>query len=326
MNASLEESIHSDKPATKFSLANLLSKYGIYLAFLCLLIVLSIASDSFLTISNLSNILRQVSIIGIISIGMTFVIVTGGIDLSVGSVMALSAVIATSLAQADNPMTLLIPIAAGLLVGMACGTVNGITVARWNVAPFVVTLGMMTAARGLALVYSDGRPINNLTDAYKNIGGGYFAGMPIPTILFILVILVSIFVLHFTKFGRYVFATGGNELSAKLSGINTTFIKICAYAIAGFCSAIAGIMLSSRVMSGSPVLGTGYELDAIAAVVIGGTSLFGGVGSILGTVIGVLIIGVMNNGLDLLNVSSYYQQILKGVIIVLAVLVDKKKH
>ncbi|MBU8879844.1 ABC transporter permease [Bacillus sp. FJAT-29790] len=308
------------------SVGKLFAKYGIYIAFAILFIILSISSESFLTTSNIINILRQVSIIGIVAIGMSFVIITGGIDLSVGSIMALSAVVAASFAQVDSGHSLLIPILIGMFVGLACGMINGVLIAKWKVAPFIATLGMMTAARGFAMVYTDGRPVIGLSDAYNHIGSGSFLNLPIPVITFIVVVLIGIFLLKFTVFGRYVFATGGNEQSAKLSGINVTFIKISVYSIAGLLAGIAGMILSSRIMSGSPVLGQGYELDAIAAVVIGGTSLFGGVGSIFGTLIGVLIIGVMNNGLDLLNVSSYYQQILKGAIIVIAVLLDKKNQ
>ncbi|MFC0023735.1 ABC transporter permease [Neobacillus cucumis] len=308
------------------SRGKLLAKYGIYIAFAILFIILSISSDSFLTTTNIINILRQVSIIGIVAIGMSFVIITGGIDLSVGSIMALSAVVASSFAKADSSYSLFIPIIIGMTVGLACGLINGVLVAKWKVAPFIATLGMMTAARGLAMVYTDGRPVIGLSTFYNNIGSGYILGLPIPVIIFILIVAIGIFLLNFTVYGRHVFATGGNEQSAKLSGIRVNSVKIGVYAIAGLLAGVGGMILSSRIMSGSPVLGQGYELDAIAAVVIGGTSLFGGVGSIVGTLIGVLIIGVMNNGLDLLNVSSYYQQILKGTIIVIAVLLDKKNH
>lgn len=298
-------------------------KYGIYAAFLILVIVLAATSPSFLTLQNILNVLRQSSIIGIIAIGMTFVIIKGGIDLSVGSILGFSAVVATSFAHpGDYP--LIVPIVMGLLVGLGCGLVNGLIIARWNIAPFIVTLGMLTAARGMTLVYTDGKPIINLSDGYNFLGSGYFLGLPIAVIVFIVVIAFGLFLLNFTKFGRHVFAVGGNEKAARLSGVNVFSAKVAVYAIAGLASGMSGILLSSRVMTGSPILGQGYELDAIAAVVIGGTSLTGGRGSIVGTVIGVLIISIMNNGLDLLNVSSYYQQIIKGAIIVLAVLLDRK--
>ena len=301
----------------------IINKYGIYLAFIFLVMILTIISPPFLKPSNIINILRQISITGIIAVGMTFVIITGGIDLSVGSVLALSAVVAASFAHPDE-YPLLVPLLLGLLVGLSLGTLNGILIAKKRLAPFIVTLGMMTAARGLSLVYTNGRPVINLSDNYNQIGGGYLAGIPLPVIAFLLILLIGVFILHFTRFGRYVYAIGGNELAAKVSGINTNRILIGVYALTGMLAGLAGIVLSSRVMSGSPSTGQGYELDAIAAVVIGGTSLSGGIGSIAGTIVGALIIGVMNNGLDLLNVSSYWQQIVKGFIIVLAVLLDKK--
>jgi ribose/xylose/arabinose/galactoside ABC-type transport system permease subunit len=254
---------------------------------------------------------------------MTFVIITGGIDLSVGSLLDLSAVEATSF-EHTGEYHLNVHLLRGLGVGCLGGTINGVLIAKKRIAPFIVTLGMMTAARGLALVYTQGRPVINLSDAYNEIGGGYWVGIPLPVIIFLVFILLGIFILHFTRFGRYVYAIGGNELATKISGIRTDRIKIGVYALAGALAGVAGIVLSSRVMSGSAATGQGYELDAIAAVVIGGTSLTGGIGSIAGTIVGVLIIGVMNNGLDLLNVSSYWQQIAKGIIIVLAVLLDRK--
>jgi ribose/xylose/arabinose/galactoside ABC-type transport system permease subunit len=304
-------------------LLQIFSKYGIFVAFIVLVLVLAIMSPPFLRPSNIINILRQTSVNGIIAIGMTFVIITGGIDLSVGSLLALSAVIATSFAH-PGEYPLFVPLMLGLMIGFICGAINGIIIAKKHIAPFIVTLGMMTIARGLALVYTNGRPVINLSDRYNNIAGGYVLGIPSPVIIFIFIILIGIFILHFTRFGRYVFAIGGNELAARVSGINTDRIKISVYALTGALAGLAGIVLSSRVMSGSPATGQSYELDAIAAVVIGGTSLSGGVGSIAGTIVGALIIGVMNNGLDLMDVSSYWQQIVKGLIIVLAVMLDRR--
>lgn len=309
----------------KNQVGKFLMKYGIYVAFVILLVVLSVSSSSFLTLNNVLNILRQASISGIIAVGMTFVIIRGGIDLSVGSILAFSAVVATSFAH-PGEYPLVVSILLGLGAGVVLGFLNGYVISKWKVAPFIVTLGMMTAARGLTMVYTEGRPIINLSDGYNFIGGGYVAGIPLPVIVFIVVILVGVYGLHLTKFGRHVLASGGNEKASKLSGVKVNKIQIAVYTISGLTAALAGILLSSRVMTGSPILGQGYELDAIAAVVIGGTSLSGGRGTIIGTVIGVLIIGIMNNGLDLMNVSSYYQQIIKGVIIVLAVLLDKKTH
>lgn len=280
-------------------------------------------SPAFRTLSNVENILQQISVNGIMAVGMTLVIITAGIDLSVGSVLALSAVVATSFAH-PGEHALIVPMALGILVGLACGTVNGILIAKKKLAPFIVTLGMMTIARGLALVYTSGRPVINLSDSYNEIGGGSFGPIPFPALIFFGVILMGVFILHFTRFGRYVYAVGGNELAAKVSGVNTDLVLVGVYALAGALAGVAGIVLSSRITSGPPATGAGSELDAIAAVVIGGTSLSGGIGSIANTIVGVLIIGVMNNGLDLLNVSSYWQQVVKGLIIVLAVLLDRK--
>lgn len=304
------------------------SKYGIYFAFVLLSGGLAIWSPPFRTLGNIENILQQISVNGILAIGMTLVIITAGIDLSVGSVLALSAVVATSFAQVNDKgqpeHMALVPLAMGVLTGFACGAVNGVLIAKRRLAPFIVTLGMMTVARGLALVYTGGRPEINLTDVYDEIGGGSILNIPFPAIIFFVMVLLGIFVLHYTRFGRYIYAVGGNELAAKVSGVNTDRILIGVYAFTGALAGVAGIVLSSRIMSGPPAGGQGYELDAIAAVVIGGTSLSGGVGSMAGTIVGVLIIGVMNNGLDLLNVSSYWQQVVKGLIIVCAVLLDKK--
>jgi len=300
-----------------------LSKYGIFIAFLALIILMSVLSPAFLKLTNVMNILRQASINGIVAVGMTFVIILAGIDLSVGSVLALAAVVATSFAH-PGEYPLMVPVCAGLLTGAVCGFVNGFIIAKRNIAPFIVTLAMMTIARGAALVYTNGRPVIELSDAYNNIGGSYFLGIPTPVIIFIIIILAGWVLLSKTVFGRHVYATGGNTMAAELSGIRTQRITIRVYTLVGLLSGLAGIVLSSRVMSGSPATGQGYELDAIAAVVIGGTRLTGGVGTISGTIIGVLIIGVMNNGLDLLNVSSYWQLVVKGIIIVLAVLLEKK--
>jgi len=299
--------------------------YGIYIAFIVMVISISILSPAFFKPTNILNVLRQTSINGIIAMGMTFVILSRGIDLSAGSILAFSAVVATSFAH-PGEYPIIVPLFMGFSVGILCGLVNGFIIAKRKLAPFIVTLGMMTSARGLALVYTNGRPVIELSDSYNAIGGGYIIGIPIPVVIFIIVAAISFFILTFTKFGRHVYATGGNELAAKISGINTTKVIIFVYAIAGFLSGLAAIVLSSRVMSGSPAAGQGYELDAIAAVVIGGTKLSGGVGTITGTLVGALIIGVMNNGLDLLGVSSYLQQIVKGIIIVLAVILEKNKH
>lgn len=302
---------------------NYLAKYGILIALLVICIILSFATPYFFTAQNLVIVLRQVSINGILAIGVTFVIIAGGIDLSLGSVIALTGVIAASFAH-PNTYPVIIPILLAILAGVLIGAINGLTITLGKVAPFIVTLGMMTIARGLALVLSNGRPVTNLSPSFNFIGGGDIFGIPVPILIFALVIIISSVILKYTRVGRYVYAVGGNENAAKASGILVNRVKLFAYIMCSGLAALAGIVLASRITTGQPNAGIAYELDAIAAVVIGGTSLLGGRGSIAGTVIGVLIIGVINNGLDLLNVSSYYQQIIKGVIIVGAVLLDRK--
>jgi inositol transport system permease protein len=301
------------------------SRYGMLFILIALVILMAILSPTFFTSGNLLNIIRQMSIVGIVAIGVTMIIITTGIDLSSGSVIALVSVIVASVAQVDS-YPLLFAITIGLGVGLLAGLINGTIIAKGKIAPFVVTLSMMTAARGAALLYSGGRPIGNLSDSFKFIGQGSVLGIPVPIIIFGLVALISYLLLNKTKFGKYVYAIGGNEQAAVIAGVNVQKYKILIYGYAGLLSAVAGIILTSRIASGQPTAGVMYELDAIAAAVIGGTSLSGGIGTIGGTVIGALIIGVMNNGLDLLNVSSYWQQILKGAIITVAVLIDSRKN
>ncbi|NNV01622.1 ABC transporter permease [Brevibacillus sp. MCWH] len=303
----------------------LFGRYGMLFILIALILVMSILSPTFFTSGNLLNIVRQMSIVGIVAIGVTMVIITTGIDLSSGSVIALVSVVVASFAHPDS-YPLVVPIAVGLGIGLLTGVINGTIIAKGKIAPFIVTLGMMTGARGAALLFSDGRPIGNMSDSFKFIGQGAVFGIPLPIIIFALVGLVSYLLLTKTKFGKYVYAMGGNEQAARIAGIPVDRYKIMIYAYAGLLSSIAGIILTSRIASGQPTAGVMYELDAIAAAVIGGTSLSGGIGTIGGTIIGALIIGVMNNGLDLLNVSSYWQQILKGGIIVTAVFLDARKN
>jgi len=293
-------------------------------AFLLICLVLSLLTPGFFSIQNTTIILRQVSINGILAIGVTFVIISGGIDLSLGSVVAFTGVVAALFAH-PGEYPLIIALGMAILAGLAIGGVNGLAVTRGKVAPFIVTLGMMTIARGLALLASDGRPVTGLSDSFNYIGGGSVLGVPIPVLIFGAIILLSSFILNKTRLGRYLYAVGGNEKAAYASGIRVNSVKVLSYMICSGLAAIAGIVLASRITTGQPNAGLAYELDAIAAVVIGGTSLSGGIGSIGGTVLGVLLIGVINNGLDLLNVSSYYQQIIKGAIIIAAALIDRKK-
>lgn len=280
----------------------------------------SVTTSGFLTEKNIINVLRQVSYNGVIAVGMTFVIITGNIDLSVGGVVGLAAIVACDFAH-PGEYPLIIPILVALGIGALVGLINGIGIAYGHVPAFIMTLGTNTILRGVIMLYNNGKPVLNLSEQYQAIGSGYLGKIPIPVIILIAVLLLGWFILNKTRFGRHVLAVGGNEQAARVSGINTKLVKITVYIMSGIFSAIAGMIISARVNAGSPTLGTGYENDAIAAAVIGGTSMMGGQGSMIGTIGGILIIGVMNNGLDLLNVSSYYQQVAKGIIIIAAVLV-----
>ncbi len=283
--------------------------------------MLSVLSPVFITLGNWMNIIRQVSINGILAVGTTFVVLGGGVDLSIGSVMALAGVVAATLQARSLALALLAPVA----LGTAFGLTNGLLVTKTRTQPFILTLGMGTFARGLTYVYTDGQPIYGMTPVFRIIGGGYLGFVPLPVVIFTAIVLVSYVVLTQTRFGQHTYATGGNEEAARLSGVRTTRVKTALFGIDGFLAGLAGVVLTSRLNSGEPVAGLGSELDAVAAVVIGGTSLRGGQGSILGTIIGILIVGVVNNGLNLLNVSPYYQSVVKGLIIMGAVLADRKK-
>jgi len=303
-----------------------LKSYGIVATFVALCIALNFASDSFLSWDNWTNIIRQTAINGILAIGVTFVILTKGIDLSVGSVMALAGAVGASLATSSNPHSLWMVIPAACAVGAALGAVNGLTVSRWGLPPFVVTLGMLSAARGVTFIFCDGRPIPNLSENFLALGAGDLLGLPMPILLLALTFLVAWFTLRYTVFGRHIYAVGGSEKSARTSGVRVTRVVTMAYVISGLLAALAGLLLTARTTAALPQAGVAYELDAIAAVVIGGTSLSGGVGTLTGTLFGALIIGTINNGLDLMGVSSYYQQIVKGAIIVGAVLLDVSRR
>jgi len=297
---------------------------GLAIALTALMIGLALARPNFLTIGNLINLVRQISINGILAVGVTYVLLTGGVDLSLGSVVALTGVTAAMFAHpGQHPV--IVPILAGIAAGAACGVVNGLLVTRGRMAPFVVTLGMMTSARGLTLLLSGGRPVSNLSTAFTTIGSGDFAGIPAPTWILLAVAAISHVFLRKMRLGRHVYAVGGNENAARASGVHVNTVKLICYTICGAMAGLAGVVLAARITTGQPNAGIGYELDAIAAVVIGGTSLNGGTGGIGGTILGAPLIGVINNGLDLLNVSSYYQQVIKGLIIVGAVWLDRSK-
>lgn len=320
----------------RFDLGQFVRKYLIVLILIGLVLLLTLLTDgTFIRTQNLINVVRQVSAIGIIAAGMVFVIITLGIDLSVGAIVAMSAVVASSMAQTvaasvikypglDVPVV--VPILVGLAVGAAAGCLNGVIITRFKIAPFIATLGMMTAGRGIALIYSGGRPISSLKEGFNWLGQGDVVGIPVPILLFAIVVVFTSVLLNRTRFGRYTFAIGGNEQAARVSGINIDRVKLGIYTLIGLLSGLAGMLLAARIGSGNPQLGTGIELDVIAATVIGGTSFTGGVGTIWGSVVGALIIGVINNGLDLLNVSPFMQQVVKGVIIVGAIIIDERKN
>ncbi len=302
------------------------------IALLILCIVLSIMTDKFFTADNGLNVLRQIAVNICIATGMTLIVLTAGIDLSVGSVLALCGAVTAGLLKngievpAANlfiGFTLLGALLGGIILGSLLGWFNGFAVTKFNVPPFVATLAMLTIARGFTMLYTKGHPISNLGDRFAFIGAGSLAGIPVPVWIAIIVVLLAVFVTQKTKMGRYIYAIGGNEQAAKLSGININKVKITVYAIAGALAALGGIIVTARLDSAQPNAGISYELDAIAAVVIGGTSLSGGKGSVWGTVMGAVIIGVLNNGLVLLNVSPFWQQVVKGAVILLAVIIDK---
>jgi ribose transport system permease protein len=302
------------------------------IALLLMVVVMTILSDNFATRDNLFNVARQISVNLCISIGMTLVILTGGIDLSVGSILALTGALAAGLfkngltCEGVNMyvgFTLLGAMLVAVVTGGMLGCFNGWMVTRFKVPPFVATLAMLTMARGLTMLYTNGFPITQLGDTFAYPGTGWFFGVPMPVWISVAVVVISVAFVKKTKTGRYIYAIGGNERAALLSGIHVKRVKVIVYMLAGVLSAIGGLLVTARLDSAQPNAGMGYELDSIAAVVIGGTSLNGGKGSIVGTVIGALIIGVLNNGLVLLNVSPFWQQVIKGLVILLAVIIDR---
>lgn len=300
-----------------------LLKYISLIGLLLICIVITLISPRFLTVSNILNVLTQVSVNAILAIGMSFVILTGGIDLSVGSVLAITGAVVASFAKSGG--NILPGIIVAIIIGAVIGLFNGLLVSKGKIQAFIVTLAGMTIFRGVTYVYTNGNPISGLGDNISFIGNDSLFGIPIPIILIIIVLIIAWYALNQTRFGRYLYALGGNEDSARLSGINTGKIKTLVYVISGITAAIGGIIVTSRIGSASPNAGTGFELDAIAAVVLGGTSLAGGEGNVTGTIIGALIIGVLNNGLNLMSVNPFYQSIVKGAVILLAVLLDKRE-
>ncbi|MDH7487837.1 MAG: ribose ABC transporter permease [Anaerolineae bacterium] len=303
---------------TRFRLRAFLQRFGLIISFILLCLGLTLLSDRFLTTDNVINILRQSTINGIMAVGMTFVILTAGIDLSVGSVLALTGVVVADLVQ--KGWAPLPAIAAAVGLGAVAGAINGLIITRIRVPPFIATLGMMTVGRGVALTYTGGGPITGLPDNFRFVGTGFLGPIPMPLIIAGVVFLLGHVLLTRTKIGEYIYAIGNNEVAARLSGIPTRRYITAVYAICGFLAALASVILVARLNSGQPSAGYGFEFDAIAAAVVGGISLAGGEGSLGGTLLGVLFIEVLKNGLNILNVSSFYQQVVKGVVIALALL------
>jgi ribose transport system permease protein len=313
-------------------LKHYLVKFQSIIALLIMCIVLSFLSDRFLTGENAWNVMRQISVNVIISVGMTLVILTGGIDLSVGSVLALAGAVTAGMLKFGAEFTglnlylgftLIGALLGGTLVGTILGWFNGFTITRFKVPPFVATLAMLTIARGLTMLLTGGFPITGLGEEMAFIGTGWFLGIPMPVWISAVIVVAAVILTKRTKLGRHIYAIGGNETASRLSGLKIKRVKLIVYSIAGALAGVGGIIVTSRLDSAQPNAGFGFELDSIAAVVIGGTSLSGGKGTIIGTVQGALIIGILNNGLVLLNVSPFWQQVIKGFVILLAVVIEK---
>lgn len=295
-------------------------RLGILLGFAIVYLVFSLLSREFFTVSNLTAVALQSSINAIIAIGMTLVIISAGIDLSVGSIAGLASVVAATVMQGHG---VIMGLAAGAVVALVAGAINGTLIARVGLAPFIVTLGTLTLYRGAALVFTNGQPIYGISETFRSIFAGSVGPIPTPVIFAIAVALIVDFLLRRTTFGEHVIAIGGNEEAARLCGVAVDRVKATVYVIAGGLAALAGFILVARIGAAEPIGGTGYELDAIAATVIGGTSLFGGVGTVGGTLVGALILGGLRDGLTLLNVQSFWQQVASGIVIIIAVLIDK---
>lgn len=299
----------------------LLFKNKVLFALILLCLFFSVSTEQFLRLDNIQNIFLQSAIMGIVAIGMTYVIITAGIDLGVGSVVAVTGMVIASMINSGVPV--IVAIVAGLLIGMLSGIINGFFITRFNMAPFIVTLGMMAAARSVTLVYSDAQTISVYKDPFLQfLRIGKIAGIPVMVLITVALFLIAGYVLSNTVFGRHVYAIGSNKKAAEVSGIHVKRIEMMVYVIAGILAAVGGLMMTARLGSGTPLAGVNLELMAIAAVVIGGTSLSGGRGTIFGTLIGVLLINVLNTGMNLMNISSHYQGLIMGAVILLAALID----
>ena len=312
----------------KNNLQEFLKKTAILWVMIALIIVMSLISPTFLTSTNLINVVKQASITTIIGVGMTFVLVTGGIDLSVGSIMAFAGTLAASMAVADKNLPIIVSILTGMAIGTLCGLINGIGVAYNGFPPFIMTLGMMTIARGIPLVYTNGTPIFGLSDSFNALANSRILGIPTLVYYMVVICIVGYIILSKTVLGRRIYGIGGNEEAARLSGIPVARLKMLVYVFSGFLSGIAGILICSRITSGNGTVAEGYEMNAISAAVIGGVSMTGGSGSVLGMVVGAMILTIIQNSFDIIGVNSFYQDIIKGIIILLAVFLDlrgKKK-
>lgn len=295
-------------------------QFGTFAVLVVMCAAISLLTPHFFTVANLLNVAQQTVINAVIAVGMTFVIISGGIDLSVGSILAFAGVVMAHLLRIGWPLPL--AITAGVVVGAGCGLVNGLLIAFGRLPPFIATLGMMSVARGGALLATDGRPVSGFDESFRWLATGQVLSIPVPVIVMVLIYAAAQFILQRTKFGRYTFAIGGNEEASLLSGVPVRFYKIGIYVLGGALATVSAVLLTARLNSAQPIAGFNYELDAIAATVIGGTSLMGGRGSVIGTLIGALIMGVLRNGLNLLGVSSFIQQVVIGGVIIAAVLLD----
>ncbi|MBQ2626729.1 MAG: ABC transporter permease [Eubacterium sp.] len=308
----------------KSKISQFTDKFGMLIILILLVIVISILHPSFLSASNFSNVLKQIAVYVIIGYGVTFIIITTGIDLGLGSYMALGGVLAALCARGTLPG--IVGMLVATLIGLAIGLINGLVISITKIPPFICTLGMTTITRGAALLITNGKPVSQLNKSFCWFGSGVVGFIPTPIIWLIIFTVISWILMDHMKFGQYARAIGGNERAAVISGINIFKYKVLIYTYCGICCGFAGAVLAARVASGSPGAAEGYELDAIAGSVIGGTSMAGGVGSVWGVLIGSLIIGVMNSGLNMLGVSAYWQEIVKGIVIIVAVVMDERKN
>lgn len=300
---------------------NFLKQFSTVILLIIMVIFFSFMTDTFFATKNMINILRQVAVLGILSAGMTFVIISGGMDLTVGSLLGLTGVICAKFLS-EFQLNPVLAILLTLIILTLFGTLTGMLIVKLHVAPIVITLGMMTVARGLAFIISGGLPIYDIPEEVVYLGQGYVGPIPVPVITLIIIVIIAAFILNRTYYGRYVYAIGGNEEAARLAGVAVNKIKVSLYSASAFLAGIAGVTLMARVSSGAPASGTGMEMDVVTAVVIGGVSINGGKGNITGAFIGALIIGVLSNGLTIMNVGEYYQQVVKGLVLILAVAFD----